>query len=68
MAGDHGLEDSGSVTFPFPSPVGGEVGWGELGRAEQISAAKVCISRAPEHRDVPRDASNFMAGFFFFFL
>lgn len=47
------------------SPVGGEEDRGELGRAEQISAGKVCPNWASEQRNLPRDVSNFIAAFFF---
>lgn len=51
--------------LPLFLPNGGEVGWGELGSTGCISAGKVCANWVSEQRDLPRDVSNFIAGFFF---
>lgn len=43
--------------------MGGEVDWGEVRSAEEISA-EVCTNWASEERNLPGDVSNFIAGFF----
>lgn len=63
---DWGEVDRGQCPSSWsPTPVGGEVDWGEVRGAEEISA-EVCTNWASEERNLPGDVSNFISGFFLY--